>query len=187
MFRRPLRTSVVFAALLAGATLAAADARACSAPINLYPIRPNTGLLVFPGFTQQLITANLNNSWRVAWLGGSGVTHFTGRLRDASGGVLNVVVSNPNTVITRVSASEITYASTWNSSMEPGATSLDFVTSSPTVIMELHNDSPTFSITVYPTPQLTEGYPVGNPFAMTLNATGGVLADPEEVFCNGYE
>jgi hypothetical protein len=178
-----LRRAVLAAAL----TLAFADAAACEASINVYPIRPNTALYVFPGFTQQLITANLNNSWRVAWQGGSGVTHFSGKLRDRSGGTLVVRAVSSSTTITRPAASEIDFEATWDSSQARGAEAIDFQSTSTTVIIELHNDSRVSSFTIYPKPDLTEGYPIGNPFAMTLDAVGGVIGDPAGGFCDDFE
>jgi hypothetical protein len=179
MFRR-----LVLAAALATAF---ADASACEATINVYPIRPNTALYVFPGFTQQLITANLNNSWRVAWQGGSGVTHFSGKLRDRAGGTLVPRFVSSSTTVTRPSASEIDFEATWDSSQARGADYIDFQSASTTVIIELNNDSRVSSFTTYPKPDLTEGYPIGNPFAMTLESTGGTISDPAVGFCDDFE
>ena len=174
--------------LAAALAFAFADASACDATINVYPIRPNTGLYVFPGPTQQLITANLGNSWRVAWYGGNGGTvHFTGKLRDASGGVLVPISVSPNTTITRPSPSEIDFAATWTLSQQTTTDSIDFASASTTVIIELHNDSPIGTFTSYPKPDLTEGYPIGNPFAMTLESTGGAISDPAVGFCDDFE
>ena len=174
--------------LAASLALAFTDATACDATINVYPIRPNTGLYTFPGITEQLITANLNNSWRVAWKGGtSGVTHFTGKLRDRAGGTLVLRSVSSSTTITQPSPSEIDFVGTWDSSQRAGADYLDFQSTSTTVIMELHNDSPVAGFTTYPKPDLTEGYPIGNPFAMTLDATGGKISDPAVGFCDDFE
>lgn len=174
------------AALAVAIALGAHGAWACGAPINVYPIRPNTGLFTFPGFTEQLITANLGNSWQLAWHGGGGVTHFNGRLRDGGGGAVFLGAASAAITVTQPNPNELDYSATWDSSVELGSHTLQFVTASTTAIFELYNDA-NFSITTYPKPDLTEGHPVGNPFALTLDATGGTIADPNDLFCNGFE
>jgi hypothetical protein len=172
--------------LAAATVLGVADARAC-APIELYPIRPDTPLYAFPSYTRQLVTAANPNLWSFAMLGQSGVTHFQGRIRDASGGALNVYTSDPGIAITRPSADEIDYTLTYDSSVNGQAVHFEFTSASPRVVFEPLNDS-VFSQTVYPKPDNNTGLiPARTPFALTLEATGGRVFDPAILYCDGFE
>ena len=175
-----------FIALVFALVAATPDAHAC-ADVPMYPIQPGAALYAFPSYTRQLVTADSPNLWSFAVLGQFGITHFTGRIRDASGGALTVYQADPRVTITKPTPDEIDYAATFDSDNDTYF-GFQFQSAGPRVVFEPRNDS-VYSETDYPKPDGHGGAilydrPI---FALTLEAGGGTISDPAVLFCDSYE
>ena len=196
MYRSPNAVRSTLARAAAGLTLgvlaacAAANARACGGSVPAAQIETGGSLYVFPGFGQIDVTgtagtASTANSWRVGWYGGAGVTHFSGRLVDADGGMI-LLANLSSGSSTQPSPYELDFAQTFDLSMEQGVEYIDFISSGRSI--ELLLDADAFYIISYPIPGNVEAHPQTNPFGLSFDAAPAQVIDRiGNVFCDGFE
>lgn len=172
------------------AAFAAADASACGGTVPVAQIETGGSLYVFPGFGQMDVTGTAGtpttaNSWRVGWYGGAGVTHFSGRLVDAEGGMIFPAGLSSGSA-TQPTPYELDFAQTFDLHTEQGVEYIDFISSSRSI--ELYLDADAFFIISYPAPGNVEQHPQTNPFGLSFDATPTEIADRiGDVFCSSFE
>ena len=176
-------------ALLA-CVVAAPPAFACGGTVPAVQIETGGSLYVFPGFGQMDVTGTAGtpataNSWRVGWYGGAGVTHFSGRLVDADGGMILLAGLTSGTT-TQPTPYELDFAQTFDLTTEQGVEYIDFISISRSI--ELSVDADAFFIVSYPLPGNVEGHPQTDPFGLSFDATPAAVTDRiGNVFCEGFE
>lgn len=177
-------------ALAALAACVATNASACGGTVPTAQIETGGSLYVFPGFGQIDVTGTAGtpstaNSWRVGWYGGAGVTHFSGRLVDADGGMI-LLANLTSGSTTQPSPYELDFAQTFDLHTEQGVEYIDFISTGRSI--ELFLDADAFYIISYPILGNVEAHPQTNPFGLSFDATPTQITDRiGNLFCSDFE